>query len=70
MKMVCGMTMHQNNDDMRPRRNIIKIKTKKPWELPTGHREDRGDTSMDNRPKRQRTRKDIERQWRQEYEEE
>ncbi len=59
------ITLH-NNDDMRPRRNIIKLKVKKPWELPTGHREERY-TVMDNRPKRQRTRKDIERQWRQEY---
>jgi hypothetical protein len=62
-----GMIMHHLNDDIRPRRNIVKIKVKKPWELPTGHREDRY-TVMDNRPKRQRTRKDIERQWRNEYE--
>jgi hypothetical protein len=44
----------------------IKIKVKKRWELSTGHREHR-DTLMDNRPKRMRTRKDIEREWRQEY---
>lgn len=60
------MIMLHNNDDIRPRRNIIKIKTKKPWELATGHREDRN-TVMDNRPKRQRTRKDIERNWQKEY---
>lgn len=58
----------QNNDDTRPRRKYgtVKIKTKKPWEVPTGHKEHR-DTTMDSRPKRQRTRKDIERSWRDEY---
>ena len=61
------MIMLPNNDDIRPRRNIIKIKTKKPWELPTGHKEHK-DTTFDNRPKRMRTRKDIERSWRDEYE--
>lgn len=45
----------------------IKIKTKKQWDTPTGHKEDRVDTSMDNRPRRLRTRKDIERQWQEEY---
>ena len=59
------MIMHQLNDDIRPRRNIVKIKVKKPWELPTGHREDRN-TLFDNRPKRQRTRKSIDKQWRNE----
>ena len=51
------ITLH-NNDDMRPRRNhnVIKIKVKQPWELGTWHREDRGNTLFDNRPKRQRTR--------------
>ena len=51
------ITLH-NNDDMRPRRNhnVIKIKVKQPWEISTGHREDRGNTLFDNRPKRQRTR--------------
>jgi hypothetical protein len=34
--------------------------------LPTGHREDRN-TLFDNRPKRQRTRKAIDKQWRNEY---
>lgn len=68
MKMDNGMTTLHHNDDMRPRRNIVKIKTKQPWELPTGHRQDRKDTSMDNRPKRQRTRRDIERSWQKEYE--
>ena len=65
--MVNGMITLHNNDDIRPRRNAIKIKVKKPWELPTGHREDRADTSFDNRPKRRRTRNDIDREWRNEY---
>ena len=59
----------QNNDDMRPRRkygNKLKLKVKKPWETPTGHKEHK-DTVMDNRPKRLRTRKDIEREWQREY---
>ena len=56
----------QNKEDIRPRRNIIKIKVKKPWELATGHRDHR-DTLMDNRPKRLRTRRDIDKCWRQEY---
>jgi hypothetical protein len=58
-----------NNDDMRPRRkygNNIKLKVKKPWELSTGHKEYR-DTSMDNRPKRRRTRRDIDKEWQNEY---
>lgn len=67
MKMEDGLTMHHPNDDIRPRRNIIKIKTKQPWQLPTGHREDRNNTTFDNRPKRRRTRNDIDREWRQEY---
>ena len=45
----------------------IQIKVKKRWEISTGHRQDRTDTTMDNRPKRQRTRKDIERSWQKEY---
>jgi hypothetical protein len=63
-----GMITLQNNEDIRPRRNHnkIKVKVKKPWEVSTGHKEHR-DTVMDNRPKRQRTRKDIERGWRDEY---
>ena len=61
------MIMLQNNDDMRPRRNIIKIKTKPAWEVPTGHKEDRADTSFDNRPKRKRTRQAIDKSWRDEY---
>lgn len=61
------ITLH-NNDDMRERRKIkVKVKVKKPWELSTGHKEDRRDTSMDNRPKRQRTRRDIDKAWRNEY---
>ena len=58
-----------NNEDMRPRRKYgdkIRLKTKKPWEVSTGHKEYRH-TAMDNRPKRQRTRKAIDKQWRNEY---
>ena len=65
--MVNGMITLHNNEDIRPRRNVIKIKVKKPWQVPTGHREDQGDTSFDNRPKRRRTRNDIDREWRNEY---
>lgn len=61
------ITLH-NNDDTRPRRKYgkIKVKVKQPWEAPTGHKEYR-DTTMDSRPKRQRTRRDIDRGWQQEY---
>ena len=58
-----------NNDDTRPRRkygNNIKLKVKKPWAVSTGHKEYR-DTTMDNRPKRRRTRRDIDKEWQQEY---
>lgn len=65
--MVNGMITLQNNDDMRPRRNIIKLKAIKPWEVRKGHMEHKTDTTFDNRPKRLRTRKAIDRQWRQEY---
>ena len=44
----------------------VKIKVKKRWELSTGHREHRN-TVMDNRIKRQRTRNDIDRTWRNDY---
>lgn len=62
------MITSHNNDDTRPRRNHnkIKIKVKQPWELATGHREERN-TLFDNRPKRQRTRRDIDRSWRRDY---
>ena len=33
----------------------IKLEVKKPWDVPTGHKEHRN-TVMDNRPKRLRTR--------------
>lgn len=59
------ITLH-NNDDIRPRRNIIKIKKVMPWEMRQGHKEYR-DTVFDNRPKRLRTRKANERNWRKEY---
>lgn len=46
----------------------IKIKVKKFWEVPTGHNTHRsGSGTMDNRPKRQRTRKDIDKSWQNEY---
>ena len=67
--MVNGMITLPNNDDMQPRRKYgsnIKLKVKKPWEVSTGHKEYR-DTTMDNRPKRQRTRKAIDNSWRSEY---
>ena len=62
------ITLH-NNDDTRPRRKYgdkIKLKTKKPWEVSTGHKEHKN-TLFDNRPKRLRTRKAIDKQWRDEY---
>ena len=34
----------------------IKINVKKKWQLPTGHKQDRANTTFDNRPKRIRTR--------------
>lgn len=63
------MTMHHLNDDIRPRRKYgnVKLKVKQPWEISTGHKENRADTTYDNRPKRQRTRRDIDKGWRQEY---
>ena len=57
----------QDNDYIRPRRNFIKIKVKKPWEVATGHKENHSDTTFDNRPKRKRTRGAIDKQWRNEY---
>jgi hypothetical protein len=61
------ITLHNNDDMQRPRRNIIKVKKVMPWEVRQGHKEHR-DTVMDNRPKRLRTRRDIERSWQKEYE--
>ena len=60
MGMETGMTSRRKYEN-------LKIKVKKRWELSTGHKEDRQDTTMDNRPKRQRTRQDIDRTWREEY---
>ena len=60
------MIMHHLNEDTRPRRNVVKIKIKQPWEVPTGHREHK-ETVFDNRPKRLRTRGAIDKQWRKEY---
>lgn len=72
--MATGMiTLHNNGDMERPRRRKhkfnfkIKVETIKPWEARKGHKEDRADTTFDNRPKRQRTRKAIDKQWRDEY---
>lgn len=48
-------------------KTTLRINIRNSWEVPTGHREDRTDTTMDNRPKRQRTRSDIKRAWRREY---
>lgn len=60
------MIILHNNDDMRPRRNVVKVKKVMPWEMRQGHQEHR-DTKFDNRPKRLRTRKALDRQWRNEY---
>jgi hypothetical protein len=60
--MVIIMSIHNPNHHSTK----IKFKSKKIWQLPTGHREHR-DTVMDNRPKRMRTRKDIDKKWRDEY---
>jgi len=63
------MIILPNNDDIRPRRkygNKIKLKVKKPWEVSTGHKEHKN-TLFDHRPKRMRTRKAIDKQWRNEY---
>lgn len=64
--MVYGMITLHNNDDMRPRRNVVKVKKVMPWEMRQGHQEHKY-TVFDNRPKRQRTRRDIDKQWRNEY---
>jgi hypothetical protein len=60
MEMDFGMTSRRKYEN-------VKIKVKKRWEMPTGHREDRQATTFDNRPKRQRTRQDIDKSWREEY---
>ena len=57
----------QNKEDIRPRRNIIKIKVKPSWQIATGHKENHSDTTFDNRSKRLRTRKSIDLHWRNEY---
>lgn len=48
----------------------VQIKVKKRWELSRGHVLNRSaeTCTIDNRPKRMRTRKDIERNWRRDYE--
>jgi hypothetical protein len=46
----------------------IKTKVKKPWELPHGHNSHRsGSGSHDNRPRRVRTRMDVQRRALAEY---
>ena len=46
----------------------IKIKVKKFWELPMGHNQHRSGSGLHNsQPKRQRTRRDIDKTWRNEY---
>jgi hypothetical protein len=47
--------IHLNEEDYRPRRNVVKTKRVMLWEMRQGHQEHR-DTVFDNRPKRQRTR--------------
>ena len=66
------ITLHNNDGTGKiNRKNKFKFKVKTakvmPWEMRQGHTEDRADTSFDNRPKRMRTRKAIDKQWRQEY---
>jgi hypothetical protein len=58
--------IHLNEEDYRPRRNVVKTKKVMPWEMRQGHQEHKF-TVFDNRPKRQRTRKAIDRGWRNEY---
>ena len=66
------ITLHNNDDMGRPRRRKDKfnftVKTAKvmPWEMRQGHKEHK-DTTFDNRPKRLRTRKALDKQWRDEY---
>ena len=47
--------IHLNEEDYRPRRNVVKTKKVMPWEMRQGHQEHKF-TVFDNRPKRQRTR--------------
>jgi len=47
--------IHLNEEDYRPRRNVVKVKKVMPWEMRQGHQEHKF-TVFDNRPKRQRTR--------------
>ena len=66
-KMDNGMITLHNNDDMRPKRNHIKLKVRKQWEARQGHREHRTDTTFDERPKRRRARQGIDKSWRDDY---
>lgn len=61
MVMEIGMTSRRKYEN-------VKIKVKKFWELPKGHNPHlTGAGLMDNRPKRQRTRRDLDKSWREEY---
>lgn len=60
MGMGFGMTSRRKYEN-------VKIKVKKRWEVPTGHKEDRKVTTFDHRPKRQRSRNDVDKAWRNEY---
>lgn len=52
----------------KKRYETIHLKKKEKWECARGHEEHiSGSGEHDSRPKRSRTRKDIERKWRQEY---
>ena len=52
---------------MSSRKETIRLNIKRPWELALGHKQDRRDTTMDSRPKRQRTRSGVDKQWRRDY---
>ena len=47
-------------------KTVIKIEVKKAWELPTGAREHKN-TIFDSRPRRQKTRQGVDKQWKKEY---
>ena len=49
------------------RNNTITLKVRKQWEVPTGHRQDRKVTTMDSRPRKQRTRQGVDKAWRKDY---
>ena len=59
--------MFRTHKDIQCHKATITLKISKPWEIPTGHKQDRRDTTMDSRRKRQRTRQGIDKAWRKEY---